>query len=136
MKKFSKFFVAVIAATLLSLFICGTVYAEKYVEWSLSKDGKTLESDENTYTYYSNLYNEIETGKATNTFRYSNDIRYNGDSYRISSYEKGGDIVCLDHYSETTRIYVTKKGEKILDDFMSGISSEYMFWESYDICSP
>ncbi len=120
---------------LLMLSLSGTVFADDYINWVFSDDGKTLSDGDKVYEYFE-VEMELDTGRLSDIYIYANEAVYEGyegkEYYTVYSTEKGGDILCLedDHYFDT-KIYVTEKGKEILDNFVSGKSIKYRLWSAY-----
>lgn len=120
---------------LLMLSLSGTVFAEDYVNWVFSDDGKTLSDGDKVYEYFE-VEMELDTGRLSDTYIYANDAVYESyigeESFTVYSTEKGGDIIWLeDEYYYDTKIYATEKGKEILDNFVNGKSIKYRLWSGY-----
>lgn len=109
-----------------------SIDVDGYVIWKLSKDGNTLTGNGKAYTYYeTDIRSRIVTGK---NYFYANgvDSKEGYNYYRVTSYEKSGDIVWLD---SADFIYVTEEGRAHLDSFYSGESVEYVLYDRGAECA-
>ena len=109
-----------------------SIDADGYVIWKLSEDGNTLTGNGKVYTYYeTDIRSRIVTNK---DYFYANgvDSRDGYIYYRVTSYEKSGDIVWLD---SADFIYVTEEGRAHLDSFYSGESVEYVLYDGGRECA-
>ena len=111
-----KKFLTVLFALSLVLALCFVVSAKDYTEWTVSSDGETLIVDDEVYTLYEGYLYGSDLFLPEVTFVYEKEYIF----YQLERNNENLDIFYFD-----SDIYVSKDGQKYLDDFVAGKFSQY-----------